>query len=180
MLVPGGDDATLAETLDAVAPDAIVLAGYLRIVGPAVRARFDGRILNVHPSLLPAFPGLHAVRDALAAGVAITGVTVHLVDATLDGGPIVAQEPVPVLPGDDEATLLERLHAAEHRLLPAAVAALLAGRALGAAGRPPGALRSRRPSTRTRRSRAARCCRSTTRRGSRRSAPGSSPGASSS
>ena len=90
-------------------------------------ARFDGRILNVHPSLLPAFPGLHAVRDALAAGVAVTGVTVHLVDATLDGGPVVAQEPVPVLPDDDEATLLERLHAAEHRLLPAAVAALLAG-----------------------------------------------------
>jgi len=127
VLVPGGDDATLAETLGAVAPDAIVLAGYLRIVGPGVLGTFAGRIVNVHPSLLPSFPGLHAVRDALAAGVAVTGVTVHLVDATLDGGPIVAQEAVPVLPADDEASLLERLHPVEHRLLPAAVANLLAG-----------------------------------------------------
>ncbi len=126
-LVSGGDDATLAETLTAVAPDGVVLAGYLRLVGPEVLAAFPGRILNVHPSLLPAFPGLHAVRDALAARVAITGVTVHLVDATLDGGPIVAQEPVPILIGDDEATLLDRIHAAEHQLLPRVVAALLAG-----------------------------------------------------
>lgn len=126
-LVPGGDDATLADTLAAVGVDAVVLAGYLRIVGPRVLATAPGRILNVHPSLLPAFPGLHAVRDALAAGVAVTGVTVHLVDATLDGGPIVAQEAVPVLPGDDEGALLERLHVVEHRLLPRAVAALLAG-----------------------------------------------------
>ena len=139
VLVPGGDDATLAGTLAAVAPDAIVLAGYLRLVGPAVLDAFAGRILNVHPSLLPAFPGLHGVRDALAAGVAVTGVTVHLVDATLDGGPIVAQEAVDVLPGDDEASLLERLHRVEHRLLPAAVANLLAG-ALGVA---PGARRAR-------------------------------------
>ena len=138
VLVPGGDDAILAETLDAVAPDAVVLAGYLRIVGPAVLAAFGGRILNVHPSLLPSFPGLHAVRDALAAGVAVTGVTVHLVDATLDGGPIVAQEAVPVLPADDEDSLLGRLHPVEHRLLPAAVAALLAG----ALTRPGGARRA--------------------------------------
>ncbi|HEY6569298.1 MAG TPA: bifunctional phosphoribosylaminoimidazolecarboxamide formyltransferase/IMP cyclohydrolase, partial [Candidatus Limnocylindrales bacterium] len=127
VLVPGGEDATLADTLAALDLDAVVLAGYLRLVGPDVLRRFGGRILNVHPSLLPAFPGLHAVRDALGAGVAVTGVTVHLVDATLDGGPIVAQEGVPVLPGDDEAALLERLHAVEHRLLPSAVAALLAG-----------------------------------------------------
>ncbi len=126
-LVPGGDDDTLAETLLAVAPDAVVLAGYLRLVGPAVLAAFGGRILNVHPSLLPSFPGLHGARDALAAGVAVTGVTVHLVDAALDGGPIVAQEAVPVLPEDTEASLLERIHPVEHRLLPAAVAALLAG-----------------------------------------------------
>ena len=134
VLVPGGDDATLADTLSAVDLDAIVLAGYLRLVGPEVLRRFAGRILNVHPSLLPAFPGLHAVRDALAAGVAVTGVTVHLVDATLDGGPIVAQEGVPVLAGDDEAALLERLHAVEHRLLPSAVTALLAGALTVAAG----------------------------------------------
>jgi phosphoribosylaminoimidazolecarboxamide formyltransferase/IMP cyclohydrolase len=127
VLVPGGDDVVLAQTLAAVSPDAIVLAGYLRIVGPAVLATFDGRIVNVHPSLLPSFPGLHGVRDALAAGVAVTGVTVHLVDATLDGGPIIAQEAVTVLPGDDEESLLARLHAVEHRLLPAAIANVLAG-----------------------------------------------------
>ena len=139
ILVPGGNDEVLADTLAAVQPDALVLAGYLRLVGPRVLAAFTGRILNVHPSLLPSFPGLHAVRDALAAGVAVTGVTVHLVDATLDGGPIVAQEAVPVLQDDDEGTLLERLHAVEHRLLPTAVANLLAG-ALTAA---PGARRIR-------------------------------------
>ncbi len=127
ILVPDGEDTTLAGTLLAVAPDAVVLAGYLRLIGPAVLAAFGGRILNVHPSLLPSFPGLHGARDALAAGVAVTGVTVHLVDATLDGGPIVAQEAVPVLPDDDMASLLARIHPVEHRLLPAAVAALLAG-----------------------------------------------------
>ncbi len=118
----------------AVAPDVVVLAGYLRLVGPAVLAAFEGRILNVHPSLLPSFPGLHAIRDALAAGVAVTGVTIHLVDATLDGGPIVAQEAVPVLQDDDEAALLERIHPVEHRLLPAAVSNLLAGALVTPAG----------------------------------------------
>ncbi len=138
-LVPGGDDGTLAATLAAVSPDVVVLAGYLRIVGPAVLGAFAGRIVNVHPSLLPAFPGLHGVRDALAAGVAVTGVTVHLVDAALDGGAIIAQEAVAVLPNDDEASLLGRLHAVEHRLLPAAVANLLAG----AVSAPAGARRAR-------------------------------------
>ena len=98
-----------------------MLAGYLRLIGPAVLAAYAGRIVNTHPSLLPSFPGAHAVRDALAHGVAVTGVTVHLVDATLDGGPIVAQEAVPVLPGDDEATLRARIQAVEHRLLPRVV-----------------------------------------------------------
>ena len=134
ILVPGGDDDVLAATLAAVEPDVLVLAGYLRLVGPGVLARFGGRILNVHPSLLPAFPGLHAVRDALTAGVAVTGVTVHLVDATLDGGPIVAQEAVPVLQDDTEETLLHRLHAVEHRLLPTAVANLVAGAITAAPG----------------------------------------------
>ena len=124
ILVPGGDDEVLAETLAAVEPDVVVLAGYLRLVGPRVLDAFEGRILNVHPSVLPAFPGLHAVRDALRAGVAVTGVTVHLVDATLDGGPIVAQEAVPVAQDDTEDTLLARLHAVEHRLLPTAVRAV--------------------------------------------------------
>jgi phosphoribosylaminoimidazolecarboxamide formyltransferase / IMP cyclohydrolase len=128
------EDETLAATLAATGIEAVVLAGYMRILGPAVLAAFPGRVLNVHPSLLPAFPGAHAVRDALAAGVAVTGVTVHLVDATLDGGPIVAQEAVPVLAGDDEGSLLARLHAAEHRLLPRAVSLLGAG-ALAVDGR---------------------------------------------
>jgi phosphoribosylaminoimidazolecarboxamide formyltransferase/IMP cyclohydrolase len=126
-LVPRGEDAVLAEALAAAAPDAVVLAGYMRIVGPRVLEAFAGRILNTHPSLLPAFPGVAAVRDALDAGVAVTGATVHLVDATLDGGPIVAQEAVPVLPGDDEAALHARIKAVEHRLLPRAVAALVSG-----------------------------------------------------
>ena len=90
-------------------------------------AAFEGRILNTHPSLLPAFPGAHAVRDALAYGVAMTGSTVHLVDATLDGGPVVAQDAVAVMPGDDEDALHARIRAVEHRLLPRAVALLLAG-----------------------------------------------------
>jgi len=126
-LVPGGDDATLAETLEAVAPDAVVLAGYMRLIGPKVLAAFPGRILNTHPSLLPAFPGAHAVRDALAHGVAVTGCTVHVVDDMLDGGPIVAQAPVPVLAGDDEAALHERIRVAEHQLLPRVVAQIVAG-----------------------------------------------------
>jgi phosphoribosylaminoimidazolecarboxamide formyltransferase/IMP cyclohydrolase len=104
----------------------IVLAGYMRLVGPAVIEAYVGRILNTHPSLLPVFPGAHAVRDALAHGVAVTGVTVHLVDATLDGGPIVVQEAVPVLPDDDVEALHARIRAVEHRLLPRAVALLLA------------------------------------------------------
>jgi phosphoribosylaminoimidazolecarboxamide formyltransferase/IMP cyclohydrolase len=126
-VVPGGDDATLAATLEAAAPDAVVLAGYMRMIGPRTLAAAAGRILNTHPSLLPAFPGAHAVRDALEHGVAVTGCTVHLVNAVLDGGPIVAQEAVPVLPGDDVTTLHDRIRVAEHRLLPRAVALLLSG-----------------------------------------------------
>ncbi|HET9436275.1 MAG TPA: formyltransferase family protein [Candidatus Limnocylindrales bacterium] len=95
-IVEGGDDTALAGVLAEAKPAAIVLAGYMRIVGPAVLAAYPQRILNTHPSLLPAFPGAHAVRDALAHGAAVSGVTVHLVDATLDGGPIVAQEAVAI------------------------------------------------------------------------------------
>jgi phosphoribosylaminoimidazolecarboxamide formyltransferase/IMP cyclohydrolase len=121
------EDATLAATLIAVGTDLVVLAGYMRIIGPATLAAFPDRILNTHPALLPAFPGAHAVRDALAHGATVSGATVHLVDATLDGGPIVAQEAVPILPGDDEARLHERIQAVEHRLLPRVVALALAG-----------------------------------------------------
>ena len=126
-VVPGGADDVLAGILDALAPAAVVLAGYMRIVGPRALDGHRGRILNTHPSLLPAFPGAHAIRDALAAGAMVTGATIHLVDEVLDGGPIVAQEAVTVLPGDDEAALRDRIQAVEHRLLPAATAALLAG-----------------------------------------------------
>jgi phosphoribosylaminoimidazolecarboxamide formyltransferase/IMP cyclohydrolase len=133
-IVPDGADDALAETLAGASPDVVVLAGFMRIVGPGVLSTYGGRILNTHPSLLPAFPGAHAVRDALAAGVTVTGATVHLVDETLDGGPIVAQAAVDVLPGDDEAALHERIKDVEHRLLPRAVALLLAG-ALSTEGR---------------------------------------------
>jgi phosphoribosylglycinamide formyltransferase 1 len=108
--------------------DAVCLAGYMRILGPAVIRAFPDRILNVHPSLLPAFPGAHAVRDALAWGVRVTGCTVHIVDEEVDHGPIVAQEPVPVLDGDDEASLHARIQDAEHRLYPQAARALVEGR----------------------------------------------------
>ncbi|HYL40407.1 MAG TPA: phosphoribosylglycinamide formyltransferase, partial [Candidatus Binatus sp.] len=120
-------DELLAETLETAGVDLVVLAGYMRIVGPATLRTFEGRILNTHPSLLPAFPGGHAVRDALAHGSALSGCTVHLVDSTLDGGPIVLQEAVPILPDDDETSLHRRIKAVEHRLLPRAVALLLGG-----------------------------------------------------
>ena len=125
-LVAGGDDAALRDVLAGARPDLVLLAGYMRRIGPVVLEAFAGRILNTHPSLLPSFPGAHAVRDALEHGVAVTGVTVHLVDATLDGGPIVAQEAVPILPGDDADTLHERIRAVEHRLLPRVTALVLA------------------------------------------------------
>jgi phosphoribosylaminoimidazolecarboxamide formyltransferase/IMP cyclohydrolase len=127
-------DEALAATLQATHVDVVALAGYMRIVGPATLGAFPGRILNTHPSLLPAFPGGHAVRDALTHGVAITGCTVHLVDATLDGGPIVLQEAVVVLRSDDEASLHARIKAVEHRLLPRAVGLLLAGAVRAPAG----------------------------------------------
>ena len=120
-------DETLAATLRAVKADLVVLAGYMRIVGPGTLAAYGGRILNTHPSLLPAFPGGHAVRDALEHGARVSGCTVHVVDATLDGGPIVAQEAVTIAGTDDEASLHGRIKAVEHRLLPRAVAQFLSG-----------------------------------------------------
>lgn len=120
-------DMGLTAGLQQVGPDVVVLAGFMRILGPEMLRAFRGRVVNVHPSLLPAFPGVDAIRQALDARVTVTGVTVHLVDATLDGGPIVAQEAVPVLPSDDEASLAARIHAVEHRLLPRVVAMAAAG-----------------------------------------------------
>jgi phosphoribosylglycinamide formyltransferase-1 len=107
--------------------DLVVLAGFRRLLGPAFVASRKGRIVNVHPSLLPAFPGLHALRDALAAGVRETGVTVHLVDEGVDTGPVLAQRPVAVLPGDDVPRLRARIQAVERVLYPEAVAGLLEG-----------------------------------------------------
>jgi phosphoribosylglycinamide formyltransferase-1 len=105
-----------------------VLAGFMRVLSAAFLARWPDRVVNVHPSLLPAFPGAHAVADALAAGVRVTGVTVHLVDEQVDHGPILAQAAVEVRPDDDAAALHARLQPLEHRLLPACVAALCEGR----------------------------------------------------
>ncbi|HEY3163986.1 MAG TPA: bifunctional phosphoribosylaminoimidazolecarboxamide formyltransferase/IMP cyclohydrolase [Candidatus Limnocylindrales bacterium] len=126
-LVPGGDDGTVAEALASANPDVVVLAGYMRILGLRTLEAFPGRILNTHPSLLPAFPGAHAVIAALTFGAKVTGATVHIVTADLDDGPIVLQEAVPILATDDEPTLHERIRAVEHGLLPRAVALFLAG-----------------------------------------------------
>ena len=117
-------DAAIAEETAAHAPDLVVSAGFMKILGPAFLARFPGRVVNTHPALLPAFPGAHAVADALAYGVRVTGCTVHLVDAGTDTGPIVAQQAVPVLDGDDEATLHERIKVIERELLVDVLAAL--------------------------------------------------------
>ena len=116
-------DAALMQAIDASRPDLVVLAGFMRILGPALVRRFEGRMLNIHPSLLPAYPGLHTHRRALDDGVRVHGCTVHFVTPDLDHGPIVGQAAVPVLPDDTEATLAARVLEAEHRLLPAAVRA---------------------------------------------------------
>ena len=107
-------NAALADTIAGFEPDLVVLAGFMRVLAPEVVGRF--RIVNTHPALLPAFPGAHAIRDALAAGVSETGVTVHWVDEGVDTGPIIAQQPVPVLAGDDEDSLRVRIQAAEKPL----------------------------------------------------------------
>jgi phosphoribosylglycinamide formyltransferase-1 len=120
-------DAKVADELARRATTLVCLAGYMRLVTPVFLSRFPGAVLNVHPALLPSFPGLHAPRQALAAGVTITGCTVHFVDEGTDTGPIIAQACVPVLPGDDEAALTARIQREEHRLFPAVVAALARG-----------------------------------------------------
>ncbi|MEZ0054054.1 phosphoribosylglycinamide formyltransferase-1 [Mycobacterium sp. MAA66] len=110
-------DAALTAATAAHQPDLVVSAGFMKILGPEFLSRFCGRVLNTHPALLPAFPGAHAVPDALDYGVRVTGSTVHLVDAGTDTGPILAQEAVPVLDGDDEESLHERIKVVERRLL---------------------------------------------------------------
>jgi len=114
-------DAALADAVGRHRPDLVVLAGFMRVLGEAFVRRFEGRLLNIHPSLLPAFPGLHTHRRALEAGCQAAGATVHFVTAELDRGPIVMQAVVPVRPGDDEAALAARVLAAEHVIYPLAV-----------------------------------------------------------
>jgi len=121
-------DRAVADLLLERAIDVVVTAGYLRLLGPAVLEAYAGRWLNVHPSLLPAFPGMHGVADALAYRVKVSGVTVFLVDEGMDTGPVVLQEAIDVDDEDDWDSLEARVHEVEHRLLPAATAALIEGR----------------------------------------------------
>jgi len=117
----GAFDAALANEVDSFAPDLVVLAGFMRILGEAFVLRFAGRILNIHPSLLPAFSGVNTHQRAIDEGVRLHGCTVHFVTTALDHGPIVIQAAVPVLPEDDEATLAARVLEQEHRIYPMAV-----------------------------------------------------------
>jgi phosphoribosylglycinamide formyltransferase-1 len=121
-------DAEIVEILRAHHVDLVCLAGFMRLLSPVFVRAFPGRIVNIHPALLPAFPGLDAQRQAFEHGVKVSGATVHLVDEGLDSGPIVAQEAVVVLPGDTPESLAERILEAEHRLYPRAVRILLEGR----------------------------------------------------
>lgn len=114
-------DERLALEIERLRPDLLLLAGFMRILTKGFVERFAGRMVNIHPSLLPSFPGLHTHRRALEAGVKLHGATVHLVTAALDSGPIVAQGAVPVLAGDTEKSLAERVLEVEHRLYPQAV-----------------------------------------------------------
>jgi phosphoribosylglycinamide formyltransferase 1 len=121
-------DAALAAAIDAHAPDLLLLAGFMRVLGEAFVKRYDGRMLNIHPSLLPAFPGLHTHRRALEAGCKLAGATVHFVTAQLDHGPIVMQSAVAVRADDDEDTLAARVLATEHVIYPQAVRWFVEGR----------------------------------------------------
>ncbi|AUM00316.1 phosphoribosylglycinamide formyltransferase [Pseudothauera hydrothermalis] len=121
-------DAALAEVIDSHSPDLVVLAGFMRVLSEGFVRRYEGRLLNIHPSLLPSFPGLHTHRRALEAGVRIHGATVHFVTPALDCGPVVIQAAVPVLDDDDEERLAARVLAAEHRIYPQAVRWFVEGR----------------------------------------------------
>jgi len=118
-------DTDLMAAIDAYQPALVVLAGFMRILTPGFVAHFEGRLLNIHPSLLPAFPGLHTHRRAIEAGCKVAGATVHRVTAELDHGPILAQAVVPVLPDDDEHTLAARVLTQEHLIYPRVIAELL-------------------------------------------------------
>ena len=126
-------EAAVADALDAAGAEIVCLAGYMRLLTPFLVGRYAGRMLNIHPSLLPAFPGLNTHARALAGGARVHGCTVHLVTDRMDEGPILAQAAVPVLPGDDADRLAARVLAQEHALYPAALAAFVSG---GSAGLP--------------------------------------------
>lgn len=121
-------DVELAAVVAGARPDLVVLAGWMSILTGAFLDRFPDRVINLHPSLLPSFPGLHAIRQALEWGVRWTGVTVHYAEEVVDGGPAILQEPVPVMYGDDEEALTMRIREVEHRLVPEAVRLFAAGR----------------------------------------------------
>ena len=123
-------DSELARVVDSHGPDLVVLAGFMRILGAAFVQRYEGRLLNIHPSLLPAFPGLHTHRRALQTGCKAVGATVHLVTTELDHGPIVMQSVVPVRPGDDERSLAARVLATEHMIYPQSVRWFVEGKLL--------------------------------------------------
>jgi len=128
-------DAELAAAIDLHSPDLVVLAGFMRVLTSAFVDRYAGRLINIHPSLLPAFPGLATHRQALAAGVRVHGATVHFVSNVVDGGAIIAQAAVPILAGDTEETLADRVLQREHVLLPRCVRWLCEGRIVLSAGR---------------------------------------------
>ena len=121
----GGDrarrDGEVVRLLRLEAPDLVVMAGWMSIVTGVFLDSFPDKVINLHPSLLPAFPGMHAIREALEWGVRLTGVTVHIAEEAVDGGPPILQEPVPILPGDTLEVLEDRMHGVEHRLLVRAV-----------------------------------------------------------
>jgi phosphoribosylglycinamide formyltransferase 1 len=122
-------DAAMAEWIESLGTDLIALAGYMQLLSPAFVARFRNRIVNVHPALLPSFPGLDAIGQALDAGVEVTGVTVHFVDEGVDTGPVIVQREVPVSADRDRAALEEAIHATEHELYPEAIRMVAQGRA---------------------------------------------------
>ena len=121
-------DLAMATAIKEAGADLVILAGYMRLVSPAFVRAFPWRVINLHPALLPAFPGTTSIADAVCRGVKVTGVTVHFVDEDLDTGPIISQEPVRVQDGDTENSLAARIHAVEHRLLPATIRLIAAGR----------------------------------------------------
>lgn len=120
----GPGEERFIEAIRAESPDLVVLAGFMRVLKPKFLAAFEGRIINLHPSLLPAFPGLDGIGQALRAGVSMTGCTVHYVSPEVDAGRIIEQAQVPIVPGETLESLTEKVHAAEHRLLPAVIARL--------------------------------------------------------